>query len=49
MHSSDPFFLWQMASDRTTPTASGNGARIPLGNEGEGRGRRVRLTFLHLR
>jgi hypothetical protein len=27
-----------MASDRTAPAASGNGARIQLGNEGEGRG-----------
>jgi hypothetical protein len=27
--------LWQMASDKTTPTASGIGARSPLGAEGE--------------
>jgi hypothetical protein len=26
--------LWQMASDKTTPTASGIGARTPLGIEG---------------
>jgi hypothetical protein len=29
------FPLWQMALDRTTPTASGIGARTPLGIEGE--------------
>jgi hypothetical protein len=27
--------LWQMASDKTTPTTSGIGARSPLGAEGE--------------
>jgi hypothetical protein len=27
--------LWQMASDKTTPTALGIGARTPLGVEGE--------------
>jgi hypothetical protein len=27
--------LWQMASDKTTPTASGIGARSPLGVKGE--------------
>jgi hypothetical protein len=26
---------WQMASDKTTPTSSGIGARSPLGAEGE--------------
>jgi hypothetical protein len=30
--------LWQMASDKTTPTASGIGARTPLGIEGEDSG-----------
>jgi hypothetical protein len=34
MHSSNPF-PWQMASDKTMPTASGIGARSPLGAEGE--------------
>ena len=29
---------WQMASDKTTPTASGIGARFPLGAEGEAGG-----------
>ena len=27
--------LWQMASDKTTPTTLGVGARSPLGAEGE--------------
>jgi hypothetical protein len=31
-------FPWQMASDKTTPTASGIGARLPLGAEGEAGG-----------
>jgi hypothetical protein len=31
-------FPWQMASDRTTPTASGIGARLPLEVEGEAGG-----------
>jgi hypothetical protein len=35
MHSSNPFSPWQMASDITTPTASGIGARSPLGAEEE--------------
>jgi hypothetical protein len=34
VHSSNPF-PWQMASDKTTPTTSGIGARSPLGVEGE--------------
>jgi hypothetical protein len=34
VHSSNPL-PWQMASDKTTPTASGIGARFPLGAEGE--------------
>ena len=29
---------WQMASDKTTPTVSGIGARFPLGAEGEAGG-----------
>jgi hypothetical protein len=29
---------WQMALDKTTPTASGIGARFPLGAEGEAGG-----------
>jgi hypothetical protein len=41
-------FLWQMASDRTTPTASGIGARLPLGAEGEAGGEGVRPTSPHL-
>jgi hypothetical protein len=35
MHSSNPFSRWQMASDKTTPTTSGIGARSPLGDEVE--------------
>jgi hypothetical protein len=31
-------FPWQMASDKTTPTASGIGARFPLRTEGEAGG-----------
>jgi hypothetical protein len=32
------FSPWQMASDKTTPTASGIRARFPLGAEGEAGG-----------
>jgi hypothetical protein len=38
-----------MASDRTTPIASGIGARIPLGIEGKDGGKGARPTSLHLR
>jgi hypothetical protein len=41
--------LWQMASDRTTPTTSGIGARTPLGIEGKDEGEGVRPTSPHLR
>jgi hypothetical protein len=36
MHVSDSL-PWQMASDKTTPTASGIGAGFPLRAEGEAR------------
>jgi hypothetical protein len=38
-----------MASDRTTPIASGIGARITLGIKGEDEGKGARSTSLHLR
>jgi hypothetical protein len=37
-----------MASGRATPAASGNGARIHLGNEEEDRGREAKPASLHL-
>jgi hypothetical protein len=39
--------LWQMASDKTTPTASRIGARTPLGIKGEvgGEGSETHLPF----
>jgi hypothetical protein len=37
MHSSNSL-PWQMASDKTTPIASGIGAGFPLGAEGEAGG-----------
>jgi hypothetical protein len=38
MHSSDPSPLWQMASNRTTPTASEIVARVPPRHRRRGRG-----------
>jgi hypothetical protein len=38
MHSSNSLSPWQMASDKTTPTASGIGAGFPLRAEREARG-----------
>ena len=38
MHNSNSLSPWQMASDKTTPTASGIGAGFPLRAEGEAGG-----------
>jgi hypothetical protein len=38
MHSGNSLSPWQMASDKTTPTASGIGAGFPLGAKGEASG-----------